>query len=246
MTASTKPKTPSMTLAVRADAIDRNAQAFCKRATRLTLSEIVENVVVNEQLLASRRRRYTVNIHFYPKDEYREEHDVKPAEILASFAVRFPQMLKKEITQEFKKLDADIKTLNLIGKGQAASQSDDNGGEVDEDVRANGDDESEIGDGDADHEKRARQTQEVTTYDTDEEDEALQGEYDEATLEAEYAEPAADEKESVDGDLPEAPKKPSPELEKQAGDVRTKFYENLKAATSFDFSKKGACFDLEV
>lgn len=246
MTASTKPKTPSMTLAVGADVTDQDAQAFCKQATRLTLSEIVENVEVNEQLLASRRRRYTINIHFYPKDEYREEHDVESPEVLASFAVKFPQIFKKEITQELKKLNADLKTLASIGKGQSVSQSGNTEEDADEEAHDDGVDvASETGDGDADHEKRNRQTKEVTTYDTDEEDEALQGEYDEAAIEAEFAEPSAEKNaNSEDASLVTADEALG--LKGQITGVRTKFCENLKVATNFDFSDNGVQFDLEV
>jgi hypothetical protein len=99
MTASQKPKTPSMTMTVRQGVSPESIDLFCKRANRVTLSQIVENVVVQESLWAegeARRIRFIVDINFYPKEEYQEEHDLKPSEILAAFLYRFPVALKKK------------------------------------------------------------------------------------------------------------------------------------------------------
>lgn len=246
MTASTKPKTPSMTLAVRPDASEEDTLSFCKRASRLTLSELIEKVEVNEQLLRSRFRRYRVNIHFYPKDEYREEHDVEASEILAAFGVRFPQLLRKEIIQEFKKLSADVKSLTQIGKGQAVSQSqveadDDN---LPAEMPSGRDDASEVGDGDADAEKRALQAKEVANYDSDEEDDGPQGEYDEAAIEAEFAE--LDNGKSNDEDPDNSSEAIVIDLEGQIREVKEGFFRNLKSATTFTFTEESVHFNLEV
>src|SRR5258708_39470455 len=75
MTASQKPKTPSMTMAVRQGVSPGSIDLFCKRANRVTLSQIVENVVVQESLWAegeALRIRFIVDINFYPKEEYQE------------------------------------------------------------------------------------------------------------------------------------------------------------------------------
>jgi hypothetical protein len=112
MTASQKPKTPSMTMKVRRGISPHDINLFCKRASRITLSQIVDNVVVHEQLRVeneARRTHFTVNITFYPKHEYQEEHDLQPAELLAVFGVKFPLTLRKEIVNEIRRLDADLK-----------------------------------------------------------------------------------------------------------------------------------------
>lgn len=234
-----------MTLAVRATASDQEAQEFSKQATRLTLSEIIENVEVNEQLLSTRSRRYTVLIHFYPRDEYENEHEVEPSEILTSFAVAFPSLLRKEIASELKKLDADVKSLNLIGKGKAVPQTETTE-DADADASAGGDDASEVGDGDADYEKRTQQTKEITTYDTDEEDEDMQKEYDDAAIEAEFAEPDRNEDKDSDSDESDTSVDEIVQLKAQATNVRNLFCANMKAATRFEFSDKLVRFDLEV
>ena len=105
MTASQKPKTPSMTMKVRKGVSADDIALFCKRASRLTLSQIVDLVTVKERLVVegdARRTRFAVNLAFFPRDEYAAEYDVEPAEILAAFATRFPLTLTQELQAELK------------------------------------------------------------------------------------------------------------------------------------------------
>ncbi|KAI5119511.1 hypothetical protein M0805_002447 [Coniferiporia weirii] len=245
MTASTKPKTPSMTLHVRPDADEGELKTFCKRASRLTLSQIVDKVEVDEQLASTRRRQFSVSVSFYPRKEYQEEYDVEPTEILSAFNTRFPLLLKKEIMLELKKLQADIKShLADVGRGKAETQAE-NDDEEEGAAAVVNDNVSEVGDGDADDEKRARQTKQIATYDSDDESDSVpQGEYDDAAFDAEFADGALDENadavskddsSSSTGDAPEA----------QMTEVRSNFFKNLKSATAFTFSDSGVRFDLE-
>ncbi|KAI0082411.1 beta and beta-prime subunits of DNA dependent RNA-polymerase [Panus rudis PR-1116 ss-1] len=257
MTASTKPKTPSMTMSVRPGVPVTEIDAFCKKAGRLTLSQVVDKVTVREKLAVTagaRVKEYLVDLAFYPKADYQSEYDIEPAEILASFGTKFPLILKKEIQTELKKLDQDLKTqMANIGKGKAVPSrpgevrdSDDGEGDTDNRRKGKDDDElSEIGDGDASTAKRQRQAKEQTSYDDDEEDDVdtgSLGELDDAAIEAAYA--SAQEDEDDDDDAirhPEASK----ELEAQVHMVQEMFTQNFPRATSFAFHENGCNIGFE-
>lgn len=250
MTASQKPKTPSMTMKVRPGVSLEDVGLFCKRASRVKLSQVVENVTVKEQMIVdgqARRTRFNVDIKFFPKDEYTAEYDVDPLEILAVFSTRFPLTLKKEMQIEMKKLDADLKSqIAELGKGKKvrARENEVEQDDVDEEDtqkrRKDADEESEEGDGDADDEKRARQKKEQATYESDESDPEDIGEFDDAAIEAEFASEtgsAGDEDEGW-----RIRKKEKIEV-KKVGDL---FQSNLNHATSFSFTESGCVFQLEV
>ncbi|KAH8094813.1 beta and beta-prime subunits of DNA dependent RNA-polymerase [Cristinia sonorae] len=250
MTASKKPKTPSMTLTMRKDVSVSAIDAFCKKAARLTLSQVVDAVTVKETLASTggvRTKAYSVKLAFYPQGEYQSEYDVDPSEILAAFSTKFPLILKKEIQNELKKLDQDLKTqMANVGKGKAAPrQSDeaqgdggDEGEEGDIGRRDQDDDEtSEVGDGDASSAKRRRQTKEQSSYDDDDDSEDENpSEYDEATIEAAYA-----SEEEGDGDAPQQ----SGSLAAEVGAVEESFLQHFSRATSFAFSDSECTIGIE-
>lgn len=250
MTASTKPKTPSMTLPICTGAPLEKVETFCKRASRLALSQVVDRVVVNEQLTAeSRHRMFTVTIHLYPLSECKEEYDVTAPEILAAFGAKFPLMLKKELMVEMKKLQTDIRTqLVNVGKGKAADASGgkDNNDDAGDEVPQVADDNegSEIGDGDAAAEKRAKQSKQQATYESDDEDDGPLGEIDDAAIEAEFESNSSDDDDSMEGD--NLSRKKPQSLAVQVNVVREMFMGNLKSATSFTFNETQANFGLEV
>lgn len=246
MTASTKPKTPSMVLWARPNVEENKIHSFCKQASCLRLSQVVDKVLVNEQLTETRQRRFVVTISFYPKKEYQEEYDVEPHEILASFATRFPGLLRKEIQIELKKLQSDLKSqLTDVGKGRAEAQTrgEDVGADDDGELPV-ADDVSEVGDGDAEDEKRARQSKQLATYESDDGDDAdadVPGEYDDTAIEAEFAE-EQEEGDEMDSDVSVLDDSLEVEIEK----VRILFLEIVKLSTSFTFTENEVCFDLEV
>ena len=185
MTASIKPKTPTMTLPVAPNVSLSAIDEFCKKASRLTLSQVVDVVTVEETLVTlndARSRNFKVTIELFPRTQYEEEYKVQPKHILKAIGSAFGGVLKKEIQVELKKLGADLKAqVAGIGKGQAprrevdgAAIGDDDDGDADADADveapAHRDDVSEIGDGDADDAKRARQQRELSSYDDDEDD----------------------------------------------------------------------------
>ncbi|KAF8915824.1 hypothetical protein CPB85DRAFT_1559900 [Mucidula mucida] len=248
MTASQKPKTPSMLMKVKAGTPQEDIEMFCKRASKLTLAQVIERVSVTEELKASgdaRRIQYTVDIDFFPEEEYRTEYDVEAEEILGCFSVKFPLTLKREIITEMKRLDEDVKKqMAELGKGKKVSDAadDDEGGDAgDAEPRKkrSDDEESEVGDGDADDEKRARQKKQQATYedDDDDEDEAELNAYSDHEIAAEFA--SDDEVE-----VKPVPKK-TQDLQRVVKTVAMAFANNLSSSTSFAFDGSRCTFVLE-
>ncbi|OSD04393.1 beta and beta-prime subunits of DNA dependent RNA-polymerase [Trametes coccinea BRFM310] len=254
MTASTKPKTPSMTMRVRPGVSEADMDKFCKRASRLALSHIVDKVTVTEQLVLkgeARSKEFKIDLSFYPRSEYEQEYDVTPFEILSSFATKFPLIFKKELQVELKKLDADLKSqLTEVGKGKAvreqqgsAAAAEDEGDDPRSRQRDDDDDSSEIGDGDATTSKMKRQRKEQATYeDEDEDDEEADegGELGDMDIEAAYASASEDEDAAADAT------KDSQSLAAEHGRVESLFMDNLPNATSFAFSDSGCTIGLQV
>jgi DNA-directed RNA polymerase I subunit RPA1 len=254
MTASQKPKTPSMTMKVRPDVSPEDVAAFCKRATRLTLSQVVSEVVVKERILLkgeARSTEFQVDVNFFPKAEYQVEYDITPSEILASFAIKFPLLLKKEMQLEMKRLDADLKNqIANLGKGsKSKGREGDEEDEAAEDAgdvpsRRRADDEiSEVGDGDADATKRAQQKKQQVSYD---EDDSEQDEDDESKpfndeeLEAQF------EEEVEENDEPKVKTKLGKTLKNAVGAVEGLFQKNMPYATTFTFDEDHCSFQLEA
>lgn len=235
---------------VRRGISPHDVNLFCKRASRITLSQIVDNVHVHEQLRvedATRRTQFTVNITFYPKHEYQEEHDLQPTEILAAFGVKFPLTLKQEMVNEMKKLDADLKSqMAELGQGKKVRSKE---GEADEDEenetpqKKNADEESEVGDGDADEVKHSKQRKQLATYESDSEDDGEEDKpHDDAVLEAASASGGG----HMDGDGT-IPKKPRSMPFKSLIDrVSGLFHRHLQHAIAFDFDESQCTFKLEV
>lgn len=255
MTASSKPKTPSMTMKVRRGVSPEAVKIFCKQASRLTLSQLVENVSVVEKLVIvgdARRIDRTVQLVLFPKDEYVTEYDVEPEEILACFGTRFPLILKKEIAAELKKLDQTLKSqIAELGKGMKA-RNDIDGGEASEVVGENDDDEpsgktggaregSENGDGDADDIKRSKQRKQQATYDDDEDD----GGDEEVEDDAEEEQDAASDEE--EGSSSHTSKRRSKkDLDAAISRVAELFEKNMPLGEGFSFSDSASSFTLSV
>ncbi|GAA5918217.1 hypothetical protein JCM8208_001412, partial [Rhodotorula glutinis] len=210
MTASQDIKTPMMRLPIVEGVSDSRLKTFCQSSTRLTLSQCVDNVVVEERLTPktsennhSRSKLYTVKLNLFPRADYEAEYSVSPEQILAGIAKTFVPLLDKAITKEVKQNDREStreaaevgqgKQVRKGGKGSASGGDEDGAGEEDAGVVGRGDGE-EI-DGDADDERRGRQANDEQTYDDEDEDEAPDAEDE---LEAKFKE--ADDAASADGD----------------------------------------------
>lgn len=194
-----------MTLPVASAMSVSEIDAFCKKASRLTLSQLVDNVIVEETLMmeeGARRRNFRVTTNLFPRDQYEQEYRTSPKEILHALGAAFGIILKKEIQVELKKFNADLKAqISNVGKAQAAPQergaaedgdNEDVEGANNEDTAADGkiagssgeelpprDDASEVGDGDAEEEKRIRQTRQMS-YESDSEDDVADDDEDDA------------------------------------------------------------------
>ena len=255
MTASIKPKTPNMTLPILTSADEDEIEELCKRASRLTLSQVVEKVLVKEQLClkhGARTKEYTVNICFFPVNDFQKEYCVTVAEVLNCFGSRFASILRKEISLELKRLDADLKNQSAtIGEGRAergpgSGSYEDTGDDVPQ-LQAN-DASSEIGDGDAEDAKRIRQSRQQATYEDDSDDDTPDQDaiaLDNDGIEAAFRDDnPSDKAESDDSD--NSTDIDSDDLTARIKAVEELFLKNLKHAKSFSFEESGCSFELEV
>lgn len=236
---------------------------FCKKATRLALSHVVDKVIVKERLTvngSARSKEFTIELAFYPKTQYQAEYDVEPSEILAVFGTKFPLLLKKELQAEMKKLDAELKNqMKELGKGTAVRDVAPSGrgeaGEEDADetgdrrTRKDDDDASEVGDGDATAAKRQRQGKEQATYEDDEEEDeeaVALGEYDDADIEAAFASASEEEDEGMDVDEDTEQAHARKRLDEEVSRVEGLFIQNLPSTTSLSFCDSGCSIRLQV
>lgn len=256
MTASRKPKTPSMTITAAKGISEDHVDAFARRASRLTLSQVIERVTVEERLTVNnqaRRKQFTIDIVFYPEREYCAEFDVSPMELVHAFRNRFPLTLKREIQLEIKRLAAELKRqADEIGKGRTIPQGEGGASSAEADVdadagepvpRRDDDNESEAGDGDASMEKRQRQKQQQTSYES-EEDEDTEDDIEPPDAEMETAS-ALDAEVPVNEELEKKHRKKT-ELKEVVSQVKQAFFESIANATSFDFSSSRCNIVLEV
>ncbi|KAI0268325.1 beta and beta-prime subunits of DNA dependent RNA-polymerase [Gloeopeniophorella convolvens] len=256
MTASQKPKTPSMTMTVAEGFTVDEIDAFARRASRLTVAQIVDKVTVNERLTVNnqaRRKQFTIGIAFYPQEEYRAEFDISPEQLLGAFGTRFPLTLKREIQQDMKKYNADLRSqFSELGKGKATPRGEgasaaQDGEDGDADAaepssRRDDDEESEVGDGDASNEKQHRQKQQQTSYESDE-DEDVDSDLErlEADLEAAYASDAGD---ATGGATVKKPAKKG-SFRDLIDKTEQAFLENFPSATAFRFTASECTIEIE-
>ncbi|KAL4076163.1 hypothetical protein J3A83DRAFT_4357265 [Scleroderma citrinum] len=252
MTASQKPKTPSMTMDAVPGTSEKDIQIFCKRASKLALSQIVDNVTVKERLIVKNETRYTefqVDMQFFPEEEYLSEYDVEAVEILSVFGTQFPLILKREVQLEMKKLDADLRRqIDQLGKGKAireavvgeAAETEEGGMEGGGGGKKGADDESEQGDGDVEDAKHALRMKEQSSYESDEESDA----FDDDAIEAAYG----SDKEGSDMNGVQGSKRrlgrPTT-LRDQIEVVADLFENNFNQASSFEFTTSSCSFKLE-
>ncbi len=255
----------TMTMA-KGISVDR-ADAFARRASRVTLSQVVDEVTVVERLAVNnqaRQKQFTIDIEFYPEEEYRAEFEVSPSQLVGVFGTRFSLILKHEIQVEMRKLAADLKSqITELGKGKAAPAGEEGAsaaagdGEEDADAgepprRRDDDEGSEADDGDASREKRHRQKHQQTSYESDEDgdelDEDGEGNFEpqplDVGLEAGHTPSgtvaAANEPEK------QAHKKGGLKLKEVVRRAEQAFLENFTNATAFNFTPSGCKIELEV
>lgn len=99
MTASSDIKTPQMYLPILEHVSDDTAETFCKSATRIKFSELVDVVHVVEQTDED-SRGYAVRVNFFPRKEYKQEYNVDQGELELCASTVFLQVLEKNIRKE--------------------------------------------------------------------------------------------------------------------------------------------------
>ncbi|KAH8830398.1 hypothetical protein DL96DRAFT_1495292 [Flagelloscypha sp. PMI_526] len=248
MTAARKPKTPSMLLKVQSYTSQEDLDTFCKKASRVTLSKVVDSVTVNEEFVVSENTRYTqltVDLHFFPEEEYLTEYDLTPSEILDTFGIKFPLVLKKEVGIELKKLDSSLKSqFSELGKGKrsrdvpgesAAGVSADD----DDDDDDNGGADSDTGDGDAGDAKRARQKKQEVSYEDD-----VESDSDDLDLDALEAQFDNLQDEDAGDEVPTAAKPAKQPT--HAALVKALFKKNFPQMVSFKFTPQKCTFKIQL
>lgn len=129
MTASKKIKTPTMQLPILSSVSDDDLKVFCQDTTRLTLSQIVDEVTVRERLSSkselnnySRQKLYTVRLALYPRTDYTAEHNINPESILLGIQKTFVPLLDKNILKQIKQNDKESKaSVGDMGKARKVS-----------------------------------------------------------------------------------------------------------------------------
>ncbi|GAA96623.1 uncharacterized protein L969DRAFT_75435 [Mixia osmundae IAM 14324] len=174
MTASFKPKTPSMHMPFLDHVSEETAARFCKGATKLMLSQVIDKITVVEKLeseAGALQRIYEVRMQFYPASEYSAEYQTKPTEILEAIAKRFIPIFDKALSAELKLYQAaavvDVGTLGKASNSSRVADAVDDG-ELDDErepVRAGGNEDEQ--DGNKDEEKLRRQGNQDVMYGDD-------------------------------------------------------------------------------
>lgn len=182
MTASQNIKTPTMQLPIMSTVSEPHLNKFCQSSTRLTLSQVVDEVTVNERLTSksastnySRQKLYTVRLHMFPHDDVVAEHAITPEQILVGIQRTFVPLLDKAILKEIKQNDKEIKgQAGDVGKSRKVSAK----AALEADAAIDGDDEAldavapprddgEEEDGDADDERRHKQGKDEKEYESE-------------------------------------------------------------------------------
>lgn len=182
MTASQHIKTPTMALPVLSTVAADELTKFCQTNTRLTLSEIVDEVIVQERLTSKdagdRMKVYNVRLQLFPRKDYTAEHSITPLQILQGVQKHFIPLFDKAILKEIKQNEKETKSqVGDMGKARkvsakdvmAAGEDDDDEGGADERPVAR--DAGEEEDGDADDARRERQGRDEKEYESDDDEE---------------------------------------------------------------------------
>jgi DNA-directed RNA polymerase I subunit RPA1 len=176
MTAAKEPATPTMTLPLREHVEGNDADAFVKHVSRLTLSEVVEQVTVTERLSGktaeannSRVRKYTVLLDFYPPEEYTDEYKITVDQLHESLCTSFADRIKRQVVNQLRTAVKAKEQDEAVGKGLRLRA----GADMEEAPRRGRDDELDDDDEDAGQLKRARQTR-ALEYEDDEAETGVQ------------------------------------------------------------------------
>ncbi|RUS34142.1 DNA-directed RNA polymerase I complex large subunit Nuc1 [Jimgerdemannia flammicorona] len=206
MTASANIKTPTMLLSLLPTVTNDRSTSFCKDASRLALSQIMDEVRVTERMAGKtaatgyqRHKIYNIRLHFFTKNEYLEEYNVRPAHIEdvieRAFVKKLENAILRDLRKVYRKSKGNIAETDEIeiGKPIRQTRAKDNGADDTESVGQNGD-ESDDGDGDATATRLANRGAQHATYDAPDED-------DEEVIQA--MDKSLDQEEELDAEMAE-------------------------------------------
>ncbi|KAI9310913.1 hypothetical protein BX666DRAFT_2032405 [Dichotomocladium elegans] len=177
MTAAKVIKTPTMLLPLRADVTDEAAQDFTKLASRLTLAQLIDNVVVTESVTSKsaennfrRSKLYSIRLNLFSEDEYQKEYRVSAKRVKEVLATTFLQGLEDSIRRDIKgssKVQKDdiaepSKSARPASSSEDADDSANVAAEYDSDA---------AGDGDATEARLAAKVRQSASYDGPDEEE---------------------------------------------------------------------------
>ncbi|KAF9582603.1 hypothetical protein BGW38_010985 [Lunasporangiospora selenospora] len=184
MTASTKPKTPTMTLNINPGVTQSQLQSFCQDTSRLTLAQLIDNVQVTERFVnktigtaQKREKVFVIRLNLFREDEYLSEYGVSGEQVEETIEEQFVRKLEVAIIRDIKRLTRKAK--DDVGTPSKVKKTDSNGDEgVDDSEEVSrhnaGGDESDDGDGDATNEKIAKRGKQQASYEEpDSEDEEV-------------------------------------------------------------------------
>jgi DNA-directed RNA polymerase I subunit RPA1 len=172
MTASDHIATPTMTLIPNPELSDDDRDKFAKAISRLSLAEIIDNVIISEKIdqgvAYTRAKIYSIRLNFYPSKEYRSEYAIEIEDIVRTLESKFVPRLQRTIRAELKK-KGDEKTLKTAAKSDALPAIGESIGVVEEarpegergDGGSDGDDDD---DGDATNAKQRANRAEAVSY----------------------------------------------------------------------------------
>ncbi|EIW73557.1 hypothetical protein TREMEDRAFT_26611 [Tremella mesenterica DSM 1558] len=250
MTASTKPITPTMKLALRPGVSDQQADSFVKHVSRLTLSQVVERVSVTERLSNKndevRQRKYTVLLEFYPSEEYRKEYEITTLQVYQALVLSFAKRLKEEISKEMKNSTRSSAQELQVDRGLTVRKGGDDGeGDEVPTIRKGRDDELDNDDEDSYQIKRQNQGRQHEYEEDDSNSDSGIGDL-EDFVERNMEED--DDEEEEDEDLGIRDPKEKARKDQLTDTLQDEFKKVLPYATSVNFdvhSGKSAQFDME-
>ncbi|KAI8982682.1 hypothetical protein BDB01DRAFT_851164 [Pilobolus umbonatus] len=185
MTAAKKIKTPTMLLPLRPEIPEKKAAQFQKIASKLTLSQLVDNVYVVEKITGKtaetnyrRTKVYSIRLNLFEEKEYNEQYRVSASRVKDVLSSTFIKGLEDMIRKDIKDTKKSAPEAIEKGSHRVDLYSEENEAMGDKAIVA--DEEEEV---DAKSAMTSAKNKEQATYDEDE-DEVME----EKTLEDEEAE----------------------------------------------------------
>ncbi|KAH3675120.1 hypothetical protein WICMUC_002776 [Wickerhamomyces mucosus] len=247
MTASASIKTPQMTLPIRDEVSDEQADAFCRSVAKVVFSELVDFINVTETSGSSEdgrgTRSYEIDFKFFDSKDYNDEYDVSKEHLESVIITKLLSGLESAITKELRKQKKpNSDSLPEIGKAVPKSQT-----QITSDDRIS----SKTGDNDndADDEKELSKTKQSVSYDEPDDEEI------ETMTKAEKSDEELDSDSDKDGDS-DSDSEDEKEFAQRTGDLSKAAKDRQSAVLgahnfirkfNFDDANGGWChFELEL